>query len=66
MLNQANPYEMVTVRGKVIEQTKSGADEHIDKLAKKYIGEDKYPGRGPGERRAIIKIRPEGFLSRSA
>jgi hypothetical protein len=36
-----------------------GAREHIDEMAKKYLGEDKYPYLGPGERRVIIKIRPE-------
>ena len=35
------------------------AEKHIDKLAKKYIGKDKYPGRSPGEKRVILKIKPE-------
>ena len=51
---------MVTLRGKVVDQiTGQEAEEHIDKLAKKYIGKDKYPGRAPGERRVILKIKPE-------
>jgi hypothetical protein len=50
---------MVTVRGRVVEQTKEGADEHIDKLAKKYLGVDKYPLRSPNEKRIMIKIKPE-------
>lgn len=55
-----NPYNMVTIRGKVVNQiTGQEAEEHIDKLAKKYIGKDKYPGRAPGERRVILKIKPE-------
>ena len=55
-----NPYNMVTIRGKVVDQiTGQEAEEHIDKLAKKYIGKDKYPGRAPGERRVILKIKPE-------
>jgi hypothetical protein len=36
-----------------------GAREHIDTMARKYLGEDKYPYLGPGERRVIIKIRPD-------
>nr|MDQ6866562.1 TIGR03618 family F420-dependent PPOX class oxidoreductase [Thermoproteota archaeon] len=36
--DQNNPYHMVTVRGRVVEQTNEGADEHVDKLAKKYLG----------------------------
>jgi len=55
-----NPYDMVTIRGRVVEQkTGQEAEDHIDKLAKKYIGKDKYPGRAPGERRVILKIKPE-------
>jgi PPOX class probable F420-dependent enzyme len=59
LVDDANPYNMVTVRGKVVEQTTKGADEHIDKMAKKYIGLEKYPNRAPGEKRVILKIRPE-------
>jgi PPOX class probable F420-dependent enzyme len=54
-----NPYNMVTIRGKVIEHTNQGADEHIDKLAKKYLGVDKYPMKSPDEKRIIVKIKPE-------
>jgi hypothetical protein len=52
---------MVTVRGRVVQQTNEGADEHIDKLAKKYLGVDKYPGQKdyPGQKRVIVKIKPE-------
>jgi PPOX class probable F420-dependent enzyme len=57
--DQNNPYHMVTVRGRVVEQTAEGADEHIDKLARKYLGVDKYPLRSPNEKRIILKIKPE-------
>ena len=57
--NQSNPYEMVTTRGKVIEQITEGAAEHTDKLAKKYMGVDKYPYHSPNEKRVILKIKPE-------
>lgn len=59
IVDQHNVYNMVTVRGKVIEQTTKGADEHIDKLAKKYLGVDKYPFRSANEKRVILKIKPE-------
>jgi PPOX class probable F420-dependent enzyme len=58
VINQSNPYEMVTIRGKVIEQVNQGADEHIDKLAKKYLGVDKYPLRSPNEKRVILRVKP--------
>jgi PPOX class probable F420-dependent enzyme len=57
--NQENPYEYVEVVGEVTERTHDGADEHIDALAKKYMGVDEYPLRKPGEQRVIIKIAPE-------
>ena len=43
------PYRYVQVRGRVAEVTETGADAHIDALAKKYLGQDKYPYRKPGE-----------------
>jgi PPOX class probable F420-dependent enzyme len=54
-----NPYRYLEVRGKVVEITEQGADAHIDKMAKKYMGVDKYPYRQPGEVRVIYKIQPE-------
>ena len=54
-----NPYRYVQVRGRVAEITEQGADAHIDKMAKKYLGQDRYPGRKPGEVRMIVKILPE-------
>lgn len=41
------------------EQATEGADAHIDKLAKKYLGLDSYPFRNPSEQRVILKIKPE-------
>jgi hypothetical protein len=54
-----NPYEAVIVRGRVDEITHEGADEHIDAMAKKYLGRDRYPFRQSGEQRVKIYIEPE-------
>ena len=54
-----NPYRYLAVRGEVADITQDGADAHIDSLAKKYLGKDKYPFRQPGEIRVIYKIRPD-------
>jgi len=54
--NSENPYEYLEVRGRERERTREGADEHIDKLARKYLGADVYPGRRPGEQRLIIRV----------
>lgn len=59
IVDQKNPYDMVTIRGQVIEQTTHDADKHIDKMAKKYLGVDKYPFAMPGEKRILIKILPQ-------
>src|SRR5262249_11266711 len=54
-----NQYNMVLIRGRVIEKTKEGAVEHTDSLAKKYLGVDKYPFPTPIEKRIILKKKPE-------
>ncbi len=59
ILDPENPYRYLEVRGKVSEVTENGADAHIDKMAKKYLGKDKYPFRQPGEVRVLFKITPE-------
>ena len=59
LIDPDNPYRYLQLQGRVVEITEDGADQHIDKLAKKYMGVDKYPGRTPGEVRVIYKIEPE-------
>ncbi len=59
IIDPDNPYRYLEIRGKVAEITEEGADAHIDKMAKKYLGQDKYPYRQPGEVRVIYKVRPE-------
>jgi PPOX class probable F420-dependent enzyme len=54
-----NPYERMSIQGKVVKKIKGKeAEAHIDKLAKKYLGKDKYPGRAAGEKRVILVIKP--------
>ena len=57
--DQQNPYLWVTIRGRAVELSHEGADAHIDKLAKKYLGQDTYPYRQPGEQRLIVRIEPD-------
>lgn len=54
-----NPYRGLTVRGRVAEISATGADDHIDRLAKKYLGQDRYPFRQPSEQRLTLSILPE-------
>jgi PPOX class probable F420-dependent enzyme len=59
IVDPGNPYRYVSVRGRVVEITEREGDAHIDRLAKKYLGKDRYPYRRPGEVRVIYKIAPE-------
>ena len=54
-----NAYRHITIRGPVVSEDEKGADTHIDSLAKKYLGQDKYPFRTPGEKRVTYVIEPE-------
>ena len=58
IMDPANPYRYIQIRGKVIKATQTGANEHIDKLAHKYMGKD-YPFHQPGEARITMVIEPE-------
>ena len=55
----AKPYRIANVRGRVVELTTDGADDHIDALAKRYLGQERYPFRTPGQQRIILKIQPD-------
>ena len=56
IVDPANPYRYLQIRGHVTRSTQDGADAHIDSLAKRYLNQDKYPFRGPGEVRVIYEI----------
>ncbi len=55
-----NPNRYLHVRGPVVEITETGADAHLDRLARRYLGTETYPAswRFPGEVRRIYKIAP--------
>jgi PPOX class probable F420-dependent enzyme len=59
IVDPGNPYRYLAIQGRVVEMTEAGGDAHIDKMAKKYLGKDSYPGRTPGEVRLVVKISPE-------
>ncbi len=58
LMDPENPYRYLEIRGKVTDITQDGAASHIDKMAKKYLGQDKYPFAQPGEQRVLYKIEP--------
>lgn len=59
-----NPYRFLAIRGPVTEITEEGADDHIDKLSKKYTGRDVYANRTSEETRRIYKIATERVIAR--
>lgn len=63
--DQENPYEFAEIRGRVTEVTTDGADDHINAMAKKYIGQDEYPFRQPGEVRVKVVVEPEKITHRA-
>jgi PPOX class probable F420-dependent enzyme len=58
IMDPDNPYRYVQIRGRIANATETGADAHIDSLAKKYLGKDQYPYRRPGEVRVMYEIEP--------
>ena len=63
IIDPDNPYRYLEIRGRVVEITEDGAADHIHKMAKKYLGVDKYPYGQPGEVRVLYKIEPEKVSS---
>jgi hypothetical protein len=59
IMDPDQPYRYLQVRGRVRRVAEEGADAHIDSLAKKYLGKDKYPFRQPGEVRVMYEIEPK-------
>ena len=55
VVDPGDPYRWLSVDGR-ISITEEGADDHIDRLAKKYVGADSYPNRKPGEVRVTVTI----------
>jgi len=58
IIDPDNPYRYIQIRGRVERVTEQGADQHIDSLARKYLGKDKYPNAAPGEVRLMCEIEP--------
>ena len=63
VIDPDNPYRSLMIRGRVSKITNEGADAHIDKMAKKYMGVDEYPFRTADEVRVMYYIEPERVAS---
>ena len=65
VVDSQNPWRYAIVRGEVVEQRREGADDHIDKMAQKYIGQEKYPFHRPDEQRVILRIKPHHVMEQN-
>ncbi len=58
VIDPANQYRWIAVSGPTAIQ-EEGAAAHIDKLAKKYLGQDRYPWHSRDEQRIIVRLRAD-------
>jgi len=63
LINPDDVYHWLEIRGRVVEETESGAREQLDQLAKRYIGADKYPWHQPGDVRVLFRIAPDHVVA---
>ena len=63
IFNQQNPYEKVVIKGRVLDMTKKGAEEHNNKVSVKYLGTSNNPHRQPGVGRILVRIEPERVVN---
>jgi PPOX class probable F420-dependent enzyme len=61
VVDPSNAWRLASIRGRVVDITTAGADDHIDELARKYLGVDSYPFRQPGQVRIKVTIDPENI-----
>ena len=59
VINLANPYEFVEIRGRAEGPMREGADDHIHVLARKYLELDQYPWMDPSQPRLMFRVHPE-------
>ena len=63
IFNQQDPYEKVVIKGRVLNMTSRGAEEHNTKMSLKYLGTSKNPHRQTGVGRILVKIEPERVVN---
>jgi PPOX class probable F420-dependent enzyme len=59
ILDPANPYRYLEIRGTVVEVSEDPNNEFINSLTKKYMNQDVYPWHQPGDERLVVVVRPE-------
>jgi PPOX class probable F420-dependent enzyme len=64
VVDNTNPYRLAVIRGTIVERRHEGADQDIDNLARKYLGQEKYPWRNPAQQRVTLIIKPTHIVER--
>lgn len=59
IVDPGNPYRYLEIRGKVVAVEPDPELEFINSMAKKYLGQDRYPWHRPGDERVVIVVEPE-------
>jgi PPOX class probable F420-dependent enzyme len=59
VVDPGNAWRLANISGRVVDHTTEEADDHIDELAQKYLGVERYPYRQPGQVRVKVTIAPE-------
>lgn len=63
VLDPEDPFRWLSVSGRA-ELTTEGADDHIDRLSKKYTGRDRYASHRPGEQRVTVRVHADRIEAR--
>lgn len=59
VIDPTNQWRLGNVRGRLVDVTTEGANDHIDALGKRYRGWDEHPNQDPNNPRVTVKILPE-------
>jgi PPOX class probable F420-dependent enzyme len=60
-----DPFRYLAVRGRVVDATEEDAAAHIDTLARRYMGLERYPRHDPNRPRRLYRIVPERVVAQS-
>ncbi len=64
VVDSNDQYRTVVVRGTVIDRRRDCASDHVDSLARKYLGREKYPHLRPDSDRLVLHIKPSHVMER--
>ena len=59
IVDPQNPYRYLEIRGRLVRVDEDPNLDFINRMAKKYMGKDKYPWHQPGDERVVMVVEPE-------